>query len=407
VPAPVEHHTPLSRAELPTTDGATAQGNLDAQIAGEEKALKVNPHPLNLTGLASLLLSRGQFFGPLADYDRALELAQRAVNKAPKQAGPYLTRAAALSTFHRFPEALADLDRAVKLGARPEKVASAKAAIWQALGDVDAALAIRRAQAEARPSITSLGLYAAALGAIGQTAEAEHQFIEAQYHFRDVSPLPVAWLYFQHGLFEERSGNVASARDLFEAAHARLPGFAQATAHLAGVLAVTGERARAIALLEPLARASDDPEYAGLLAGFEADQGAQAEATRLRTVAAHGFDALLARHPEAFANHAARFWLGAGANPHRALALAERNLAVRKGAVDYQLELEAAVAAGDQRVACKEAKAAGRLPHQTAMLHLDLSRVSCEAGAESPESPRSKSARPAKQSALVKRNSRS
>ena len=46
--------------------------------------------------------------------------------------------------------------------------------------------------------------------------------------------------------------------------------------------------------------------------------------------AAARYDELVARHPEAFADHAAEFWLAAGADPHRALSLASRNLEVRQ-----------------------------------------------------------------------------
>ena len=38
---------------------------------------------------------------------------------------------------------------------------------------------------------------------------------------------------------------------------------------------------------------------------------------------------LIARHPEAFADHAAEFWLAAGADPDKALQLAKMNLEVR------------------------------------------------------------------------------
>jgi hypothetical protein len=49
------------------------------------------------------------------------------------------------------------------------------------------------------------------------------------------------------------------------------------------------------------------------------------------------YDELVARHPKAFAHHAAEFWLEAGDDPHRALRLARTNLDVRQSPRAYEL----------------------------------------------------------------------
>ena len=64
------------------------------------------------------------------------------------------------------------------------------------------------------------------------------------------------------------------------------------------------------------------------------------------------------RFPEAFADHAARFYLGF--RPARALALARMNLAARRTAEAYELALGAAVAAGEAD--CDLAAQAAALP---------------------------------------------
>jgi hypothetical protein len=74
---------------------------------------------------------------------------------------------------------------------------------------------------------------------------------------------------------------------------------------------------------------SDDLDYAAQLARILSKAGRVAEARQWRAQAAARYDELLARHPEAFADHAAEFWLQAGADPHRALSLATRNVEVR------------------------------------------------------------------------------
>jgi len=79
---------------------------------------------------------------------------------------------------------------------------------------------------------------------------------------------------------------------------------------------------------------------------------------------------LLAKHPEAFANHAARFWLGPGADPAKALALAQVNLQGRKTADAYELALEAALDALDHAPLCALAKEAE--PHAKASVPLTV-----------------------------------
>jgi len=93
----------------------------------------------------------------------------------------------------------------------------------------------------------------------------------------------------------------------------------------------------AIALVRPLVEQSDDPEYAGQLSSLLADSGARDEAAALRARAAARYDQLIARHPAAFADHAARFWLGPGADASKALTLARLNLAARRTAESQSL----------------------------------------------------------------------
>jgi hypothetical protein len=76
----------------------------------------------------------------------------------------------------------------------------------------------------------------------------------------------------------------------------------------------------------------------------------------------------VARHPEAFADHAARFLLTRDAP--RALALARVNLAARATPAAYDLALSTAQAAGDETLRCEMAHKAQGLPHPTARLRV-------------------------------------
>jgi len=108
-----------------------------------------------------------------------------------------------------------------------------------------------------------------------------------------------------------------------------VPAYAQAQGHLAEVEAQLGEIEFAGASVRSLAASSDDPDYAAQLARVLADAGREGESRHWRRLAAEGYDELLARHPEAFADHAAEFWLAAGADLDKALRWANMNLEVR------------------------------------------------------------------------------
>jgi len=240
-PGQTARRSPLSLAALRTTDGGLALDNLQGQIDGEERlgryALLTTTQ---LAGISELVAMRGQFLGRIGDYERSDALAAQLVVDAPNDGGAYLARAKAGATFHRFADALADLDRAERLGARPGAIVNLRAAIYQATGRYDEALAIRLPAAQQRPDIRTLGALASLRSERGEVDEAERLFSEAQYHYRDVSPFPVVWLYFQQGLMWMREGRLERARELFEAAHARLPAYAAAQGHLAEVLAAQG-----------------------------------------------------------------------------------------------------------------------------------------------------------------------
>ena len=68
-----------------------------------------------------------------------------------------------------------------------------------------------------------------------------------------------------------------------------------------------------------------------------------------RRLAAARFDELIANHPEAFADHAAEFWLAAGADPDKALRLAKMNMEVRNTPRARALLAQAVAATGPGR----------------------------------------------------------
>jgi tetratricopeptide (TPR) repeat protein len=317
-------------AERPFTHGTIALLNLGAQIDALEPQVRRGRATVEVrVGLVELISLRGLMLGRIADYERAEELAYQLVRDAPSDASALVARARTRAGFHRFNDALTDLDRAERLSLDAETANSERAAIFQALGRYDEALALLEETLRRRPSFENLAAMVGLHAERGEIDAAERQYALSRSQYRGVSPIPLALLDFQIGRMWMDQNRLDDARSSFDAARRRMPAYAQAQGHLAEVDAQLGEIDSAVATLQSLAASSDDPDYAAHLARILADAGHDGESRHWRRLAAERYDELLAKHPAAFADHAAEFWLAAGADPDKALRLAKMNLAVR------------------------------------------------------------------------------
>jgi tetratricopeptide (TPR) repeat protein len=304
--------------------------NLQAQIGGlaaraaaarSGQAALARPAVAEQALLVDLLILRGEVLGRIADYERAAELAQVLVRNAPHHCTSWLARARTLGTFHRFAEALTDLDAAGRCGSDRTTVDAERAATLQAVGCYGEALVLRRDAAERRPDFATLGGLAVVEAERGEVTEAERLFTEARRRYRGVSPFPVASLDFRRGLMWLGERDLPTARAWFDDAVGRVPGYAPALGHLAEVDAALGARDAAIDRLRSLALSSDDPEYAATLARVLIDADHPQEAEQWRICAAARYDELVVRHPEAFIDHATHFrapWVAIGPKGSRA-----------------------------------------------------------------------------------------
>lgn len=331
-----------------TTDGTIALSNLEAHIDGLE--LSCGRGELDSPAwseLIHLITLRAQIRGRIADYERASALAEQRALDAPADGLGFLARARTRAALHRFDEALADLDSAERFGSPGPEVEAERAAILQALGRYNEALALRRTAAERRADFESLAGLASLHAELGEITAAETWFDESCRCFRSVSPFPIAQLEFQRGHMWLRHGDFKCARHWFEAAWGRLPDYAQAEGHLAEVEYELGERNGAIARLRRLASIADDPDYAVQLARMLAETDHLDEAGMWCEHAEKRYEQIVARHPAAFADHAADFWLSVGNEPQRALSLAKLNLKVRNTPGARALFARAITACGD------------------------------------------------------------
>jgi tetratricopeptide (TPR) repeat protein len=332
---------------LRTTDGRIALSNLEAHIDGLELwAGRGELASHAWSELIDLITLRAQILGRIADYERASALAEQRALDAPADGLAFLGRAHTRASLHRFDEALADLDTAGRLGTdhQPE---TERAAVLQAVGRYDEAMTLRRTAVECRADFESLAGLASLHAELGEIAAAEVWFDESCRRFRSVSPFPIAQLEFQRGQMWLGHGDLNCARHWLEAAWRRLPAYTQAECHLAEVEYELGERHGAISRLRHLATQADDPDYAAQLAQMLAETGEINEADTWRKRAEEQYERLIARHPAAFADHAAEFWLSVGNDPKRVLSLAKLNLKVRNTPRARALLARAIAACGD------------------------------------------------------------
>jgi tetratricopeptide (TPR) repeat protein len=319
------------RPGVKTTSGALAISNLEAQIAGQESAAREGRLSLSArVGWIEAIAERGHVLGRIAEVAWASGLAEALRREQPDDPDARMAAARAKARFHLFADALAELDEAARKGADPTALAAERAAILQAVGEYVAALPLLRAAVERRADFASIGALAVFHAERGEMALAEPYFNESRAAYRGVSPIPLARLEFQRGHMGMAGGDLERARASFGEAVRLLPAYAPAQGHLAEVEAALGDVESALARLLPLTRSSDDPDYPAALAHILAKAGRAGEAARWRSFAAARYEDLIARHPDAFADHAAAFWLEHRGDPHRALALARRNLEIRR-----------------------------------------------------------------------------
>ena len=332
------------------TDGAIAVLNLQAQIDG----LQGHGTSAEAATLIDLLILRGLILGRISDYERAARLADRQVGAAITDAAAYVARARTRAVFHRFTEALDDLDYADRILPEDTAAKRERAAILQAMGHYYDALVTYVAAADRGGQFEHAAALAGFWAERGETETAQHFYLDSLRSYRGVSPFPLALLDFQLGTMWMRHDRLDQARTCFEAAISLVPAYAAAQGHLAEVEADLGEPEAAIARLYPLALSSDDPDYAAQLARILGEMGRNDEASGWCLLAANRYEELTAAYPEAFADHAAEFWLGVGNDTPKGLRFAEFNLRVRKTPRAYDLLARAldAITAGAASARC-------------------------------------------------------
>jgi hypothetical protein len=146
-----------------------------------------------------------------------------------------------------------------------------------------------------------------------------------------------------------RHGDLDRAEDIFVQLEAVLPWHIPGRGRRAEIALARDQVETAAALIESPLEASDDPEYLALHAEILAARGEHAEAAHESQRAAAAYESLLARRPEAYADRAAAFFMGAGNQPLLAVELAAKNRSLRDSPCSRALLSKARRAAAARR----------------------------------------------------------
>ncbi|MEO8621383.1 MAG: tetratricopeptide repeat protein [bacterium] len=316
-----------------TTAGAIAIANLDQQIAQRG----------NASGVEELLLVRSRFLG---DYD-ALDRASTIAEARFETAADLMRRARARSAVHRFADALRDVNAAERAGAPGDECESLRASILVATGHASDVVPQLEAAVARHAGFASRSALAGAYGAIGRLEDADASYVAALGNLDTTLPFPFAWIYFARGMmWTEQGRDSTRGAALYAQALSHLPEFATANIHLAEIEVGRGELDSAMKRLERVVASSNEPEARALLGVLHVRTGDPARGWQEVSLARQRFEALLARHPLAFADHAAEFYIGPGADAERAWTFAQQNLANRETPRALALAIKAARAAG-------------------------------------------------------------
>lgn len=305
-------------------------------------------------GTAETLLEQeqltAQFVGDLAAFDRLQILVNELDSANPDAAQTSLVAAQVACATHRFVEARGRLAQAVSRGASSDATTRLSMSIDQATGEnLPAMLTARRERARQSGRLEDLVPLGALLADLQEFEEARRTYDRALREYRDVSPFGPAWVCFELGvLWGERipAPQLDFAARCYRMAIDYLPCYVRARVHLAEILLRDRQTEHARALLTPVIT-SGDPEVLWRMADVQQASGNAAEAEQLMRRARSKFEALLARHVLAFADHACEFYCGRGGDPARALELARLNLANRPTLRAFEQTRAAAVAAGE------------------------------------------------------------
>jgi tetratricopeptide (TPR) repeat protein len=295
-PSPAPQVAPSQPASSLAPADAPAVGFSDRLLARFDRAITAwnanvasnSGDYISATNLGTVYVGRARLTGDLADYERALTAADRAIGISGDYLPARTLRGTVLFALHDFGAALAEAHAIRKLDAGNLQALATIGDASLELGDVDAA---RAAYAElerlapSAPVFSRLGHLAFIQGDPDRAIGLVHKAVDAMAE--EPASETRAFYSFQLGELYRARGELDSAAAAYQHALDDLPTYVPATAGLARVREAQGRRAEAITLLEAATTRLPQPDLVAALGDLYALDGDQDAAARQYALAEH------------------------------------------------------------------------------------------------------------------------
>ena len=263
-------------AVTPTTDGEIAIINLESARQRSWARLFADPAR---DGVAETVVEHEQLtlqlVGDVSALDRVELLAAQLAQGSTASARVALVQAQVASMAHRFCDARHHLAQAESGGAPTADADRLRLNIDQACGNhLDSVLDARRRIATETGDLEDFVALGSLLADLGDLDGADRAYKQALQAYRDVSPFPIARVFFQLGMLWGELApepNPALAAQWYRQAIAILPMYTKARVHLAEICSAERNFSEAEELLRRV-MAIGDPEVDWRLADVLADQ---------------------------------------------------------------------------------------------------------------------------------------
>lgn len=327
---------------IKATSPEIAISNLDSQIDTLSKLISSRADDIHKIKYVDLMLTKIQFFNNFDDLKKVHQL----VDLNSHQKYQVEINLKFLLFVHEYDKALVEVE---KLNKQKELYDEYMLKIQLAKGLVKDKKSVTNSKSHFANQIRLAILSADQ----GRFKDAQKELLIALQSYQDVSPFPIAYIYFNLGvLWGEKGDDLKKAQDFYKNAISYIPTYSSAVVHLSEIYINKRQYDSALKILEPI-ETNGDPEVLATLAEIYTKTGKVEQSSFYSDKAAQRYQELLNLYPLAFYDHATEFYLGVGNNPELAKSYALSNLRNRKGQRSFFLVLEAAKKTKDIDLQCQ------------------------------------------------------
>ena len=273
------------KSDAPSRDrlGSTStSAEINSSIAFWEERVTADPYDFVAHNkLAQSYLRRARETGDVADYTRAETAVTASLERSR---GDNFVATALLAsiqnTKHQFGDAIVTARRAIAMDPGDPSGYAMLGDAQLALGQYDEALENYERIVTIGPGLTSFSRLAHVKELLGDVVGADLAWQNALSTDGGRMPENTAWAHAQYGDFHFRLGRLKDAEASYEESLETVPGFVQALAGVANVLAAEGDYATAIDLYDTIVVRQPMPNYAATLGDLYAAVGNNDAAAR-------------------------------------------------------------------------------------------------------------------------------